>query len=692
MSLSKRYIDYLDHFGKAVTLNEFASSDSSNIVGLRHDIDYNIDLAMEMSFWEHEKGVQSTYYILHTAEYWKDPKLIDKLLQIQDFGHEIGLHLNFLTEWYLGINTDISGNIASILGLLRSNGINVTGCSAHGDPNCYQYNYNNSWLFKELRTDHPDKYYAQRNAEGTVSKPFDKVVKYPNNHMITNLNGHKFGLWEYRLSDFGLSYEAVHLIYDKYFSDSGGEFKRTPDPIQEDLSSGRSQVLIHPEHWKGPQNKFFFMSCARSGSKWLANVLDKGTSVKGVHEFTLNNRYKDNELIKEKNTGVGFVDLLADENRLKDLLSDSIQYIESNSDDYAESNIYLESILPKMKLFFPDSKLIHLYRKPENVVRSIKNRDWYETSDDSRHPRVDIEGWDEMSQFVRCCLYVKATNENLLNSCEEMLGFEKMVSSIDYLTSVLTRIGIAVYPRLLDEFYNNVVNENTSYEFPEYANWSNKEKDVFNAICGLTREKLGYANEEILYGFQKYAYFFHKMIFGAKKQVRKPKNETIDLRSVFTSKKWQHLESIEDLSYNKVSEEQMLPSGTRCSISIEPECIKCVPDGEGHAFVLLGGGLWGKNLSNGWESGAGMMYKGNLDASIEEGKSFTLFVLMYGSDGKLIEKISLGLMHNQLLPVDFSFKPRPNVSRFNLALFMNSSALPSFIQINGLLLDKFQLV
>ena len=47
MSIRSEYFEYLKHIGNTVTLKEFtANPDEPNLVALRHDVDYDIDLAM----------------------------------------------------------------------------------------------------------------------------------------------------------------------------------------------------------------------------------------------------------------------------------------------------------------------------------------------------------------------------------------------------------------------------------------------------------------------------------------------------------------------------------------------------------------------------------------------------------------------------------------------------------------------
>ena len=84
-------------------MREFAAHPEwADVIALRHDIDHDLDLALEMAHHEHERGIRATYFLLHTCDYWNDPRFTQKCAQLQDYGHEIGLHLNLLTEWFQG--------------------------------------------------------------------------------------------------------------------------------------------------------------------------------------------------------------------------------------------------------------------------------------------------------------------------------------------------------------------------------------------------------------------------------------------------------------------------------------------------------------------------------------------------------------------------------------------------------------
>ena len=276
--ISSRYQTYLEHFKRTVPLCEFhADKDGNNLVGLRHDVDHDLDMALEMSYWESEAGIRSSYFLLPTATYWQEKGFVEKALQIQDFNHEVGLHVNIISQWMEGLIDDALDGIREQIQTLRQSGIRLTGMSSHGDRLCYEKNFLNYWLFEELRPADHENNETGRNAEGIFALPREKAIAYPGAHQLVRKDGNRLSLWSVPMQSLELQYDAVHLPCDTYFTDSGGGWQRSSDPLEHDLSNGRHQILIHPEYWRGSKKTYFFLSTARSGSLWLSEVLKKAT-------------------------------------------------------------------------------------------------------------------------------------------------------------------------------------------------------------------------------------------------------------------------------------------------------------------------------------------------------------------------------------------------------------------------------
>jgi len=78
---------------EVLTFNQY---NGQNCFLVRHDIDYNLDKALEMAQLEFEIGIKATYFILLSSDNYnpftfENQKIIRT---IKDMGHEIGLHFD----------------------------------------------------------------------------------------------------------------------------------------------------------------------------------------------------------------------------------------------------------------------------------------------------------------------------------------------------------------------------------------------------------------------------------------------------------------------------------------------------------------------------------------------------------------------------------------------------------------------
>jgi len=216
----------------------------SRPIYLRFDIDDDPSKAYRMSFILNEYGINGTFFVLNTAKYWNmdvflnsRESLFEVLRQMQSKGHEIGWHNNALAQfaslhqpakWY-------NGWITEPLQLLRAHDLRITGSASHGDPLCRKLGFINYEIFEECE--------RTSEAEGFPPPSFD----WP----------------RLKMADFGLEYEAYHVPYDIYLSESGGRswtLRRTSEKAvvwdgQYQLERllkehDRIQILIHPQHWQ----------------------------------------------------------------------------------------------------------------------------------------------------------------------------------------------------------------------------------------------------------------------------------------------------------------------------------------------------------------------------------------------------------------------------------------------------------
>lgn len=208
--------------------------DGEKLIGLRHDVDSELDHALKIAKIEHDLEVKATYYVLHTAKYfYKDIEanllqkgLIEKLLYLQNtLGHEIGLHIDLMPIEVV-YKKDPLVYTQNLVSFLRSKGLNIVGVAPHGN------------LFKDI-------YRKKHSIEG---KEFINGV-FADPYRI------------FQPSQVNVSYEAYNLPHDRYYSDAMFINNARWDftKIKENFfnESGRTIILTHTIHW-APSVLYYF--------------------------------------------------------------------------------------------------------------------------------------------------------------------------------------------------------------------------------------------------------------------------------------------------------------------------------------------------------------------------------------------------------------------------------------------------
>lgn len=673
MSVRPELFQYFDHLGRTITLRELAEdTNQRNVIALRHDIDHDLDLALEVAHHEHKRGMRATYFLLHTHKYWRDPDFLLKCKQLEAYGHEVGLHLNLLTEWFAGRIDNINDALRDILAPLREAGIKITGTSAHGDRACYENGFSNYWIWRELHGDDPATEQLGRSAEGVRVIDPAWQIPYPANHRLKRNDGAELDLWQSSLAAHNLQYDAMHIPLDHYWSDSGGKWQRTGDPLQNDISHGRHVVLIHPVWWRGEKKQYFFLSTARSGSLWLSNVIDRATNCKGVHEFTFNHRFENDEPVLDKRTTDDFQSLCDDRPAALQLLRQSLRWMRQQPGDVAEANVYLEPFLTELRELAPNAVFIHLHRDGRDVVRSILNRGWYDNPDDHKHRALPIENWNRLTRFERACWYWRYTNEMIAPFATNRLRFEKMVSDVDYLSDQLARYGIILHPLLAERVFHERVNASKVADVPAHEQWSSEYQKTFTQICGAVQQMLGYA--------------------GGGRTNDSDEYNTRE-RSVTRTDQSQ---TIVDLDYARVPRPTISASHMRVVPNSDGVLLRPAPTTADatNIVALLTTGKWNRvEPQHGVPCREDVYYHCSIESTAGAKVRARLFVLFYDSAGALIRPFQAGTIRAGESQRMFSFAPAVGANHLALALHFgkpSSGAQPAG-EDETLLLKRVQL-
>lgn len=462
MTLKQGFFDLMDHLGPTQPVSAMPpNARAQDLVSLRHDIDHSLDVALEMAFWEHDRGMRATYYLLNSTEYWTDPDFDTKVRQLLDFGHEVGVHVNSVANWLRGKCASPDQDLRNSLARLRGLGANCNSTAAHGDKLCYQYGVTNFWMFSG-ETERADAKETV-SAEGIAVTNPDFQIQFPKQKTLIRSDGDRFTLGTLALEDFGLCFLAHRAGWDRYFSDSGGGWTRSVDPMDiPDIRSGRSMVLMHPIHWRAPARQIYVLSPARSGSKWLSQVADRASSAMGLHEQTLNYRDEAGIFTERKRTNRDIDALYQNQDEHNSLLRMRRDWFEEQKNDVLECNVYLAPILGALKKLNPEARFAALLRDPRQILVSLLNRGWYDTVDDDKHPTIDVPGWQSFNQLEKAAHYIAHMRACICAEANmQFADLVKLNQEPKALREFFCSLGLAFYPLLAKPLLNQKLNANT---------------------------------------------------------------------------------------------------------------------------------------------------------------------------------------------------------------------------------------
>ncbi|MCU0363407.1 MAG: hypothetical protein MUE32_08620 [Bacteroidales bacterium] len=241
-----RYEEFLKYLASSsryimVTQEEFESAWSPDkvIVSLRHDVDRHLNGAMKIAYREHRYGIRSTFYILHTAEYYgstskghfeRNNRVLDFLKKIQDaYGHEVSFH-NDLVTLQLVYDIDPRPFLKGELSWLRDNGIRIAGSVAITAP--HQMTEASDFLVQGQ---------SQAKASGEeiiLPQPISEGIK----------------IIKDKRENYALTYDGDYLVTDYNFSDvkimpDGRRWHMALEDFDKIPAGKKVIILIHPHFW-----------------------------------------------------------------------------------------------------------------------------------------------------------------------------------------------------------------------------------------------------------------------------------------------------------------------------------------------------------------------------------------------------------------------------------------------------------
>lgn len=188
-----KYIKFITRFiDKGYAFKSFFDYEKKGSIILRHDIDYDVDRALEIAIVENSLGIKSTFFFLMRSYSYNflSPEVYETVLKIKDLGHTVSIHFDptVYEDYKVGLMEEVL-------------------------------------LFKSI---------CQIDVKIiSLHRPSEAFLNY--NGKICNISH---------------TYQEKYFKDLKYFSDSGGRFKYGSPFDSKEFSSLESiQLLIHPIWW-----------------------------------------------------------------------------------------------------------------------------------------------------------------------------------------------------------------------------------------------------------------------------------------------------------------------------------------------------------------------------------------------------------------------------------------------------------
>ena len=246
------------------------------------------------------------------------------------------------------------------------------------------------------------------------------------------------------------------------------------------------------ESWFNEKKFFFILSIGRSGSMFLADLLNKDEKNLVLHEPTRLDFLAYSQAFQEAQMTYDYISefrkkLIYSHNHLSEL------------SQYGEVNSLLRRHAQSIRQNIPNVKVFHLVRDGRDVVRSMMARRTFTKKDPFSmiiHPnkKDDYYGdWSEMDRFERLCWYWWIENKYLADTIGNPLIFEKLIKDYDYIQdNLLIPLGIDINRESWEDKINQPKNSTTQHAIPHWSKWKPERVEQFEKICGSLMEGFGY--------------------------------------------------------------------------------------------------------------------------------------------------------------------------------------------------------
>ena len=247
------------------------------------------------------------------------------------------------------------------------------------------------------------------------------------------------------------------------------------------------------DKWFSEWQLFFMLGFGRSGTAFLAHLLNQPPAVQVFHEPVLEDFYAHLRAHYSLPAAVAYIGGF----RKKEIY---MRMRHATPAIYGEVNGLLRCHAQAIQKVFPQAVVLHLVRDGRDVVRSTMPRRTMTLRNPFSmmiHPMESDpwrERWSKMDRFARICWFWQEENARLRKAIRNTVQFEKLLSSFDYFHDcVLQPCHITMQKAVWEESIRNPLNVTAKHQMPKWQDWSPEQKKTFLDICGEEMAACGYS-------------------------------------------------------------------------------------------------------------------------------------------------------------------------------------------------------
>lgn len=238
---------------------------------------------------------------------------------------------------------------------------------------------------------------------------------------------------------------------------------------------------------------FLVTSTGRTGTVWLADLLDKAEGACVMHEPMIKEQYDHAQALMRPETTIPYLR----DFRLRDM---ALRARGSGASRYGEVNSALRRHIVALQKLVPEFRIVHLVRDGRDVVTSVLNRARLTEKDmvykSMAKPPYNIPPaeWSAMDRFEQICWLWANENMFMRENVEYSARFEDIMSSFSCFESqILKPLELSVGESIWMESVERPLNATASKKHGGYSTWSEAQKETFWRICGNEMKVHGYS-------------------------------------------------------------------------------------------------------------------------------------------------------------------------------------------------------